>query len=311
MKISVIIPVYNVAGYVRKSIESVINQDYLGEVEIICVNDGSTDGSREILSEFDELVVIDQGNQGPSAARNTGLRKATGKYVFFLDSDDYLPPDALEILYKVAIEKDVEVVGGEMQLISPDSELDVLSRPDGIYNQTFTGFDYLNKDYEHLYACNKLYKREFLIDNNFHFIEGITFEDMEFTPRIYMKAKSVILIPNVTYFYVQRPGSITNSVAAPISHPFKIIESFDKMLKVENNQAIKEIKLKLIKNFIIPHLPTPIEKDQRYKNLNLPWIFFSSNQRENKIYGLKLLTGFHQYGKFKTLGHKIKRVLKN
>ena len=99
--VSIIIPIYNVEKYLQECIESVLQQS-LQDIEIICVNDGSTDNSGVILEKFAEtdkrILVINQENKGVSAARNTGLRCAKGKYIYFLDSDDYLAPDALELL---------------------------------------------------------------------------------------------------------------------------------------------------------------------------------------------------------------------
>ena len=103
---SVIVPVYNVEKYIEKCIESIFNNQ-INDVEIIIVNDGSTDNSRNIINKYaerDNIVIIDQENAGLSAARNSGLKIAKGEYILFLDSDDYLEPEALDILYKVVCE---------------------------------------------------------------------------------------------------------------------------------------------------------------------------------------------------------------
>ena len=98
VKISVIIPVYNVEKYLKESLESVVNQT-LNDIEIICIDDGSTDSSPSILKEYqnndERFIIINQENSGPGAARNRGIKEAKGKYTYFLDSDDYLELDAL------------------------------------------------------------------------------------------------------------------------------------------------------------------------------------------------------------------------
>ena len=104
-KVSIVIPVYNVEKYLRECLDSVVNQS-LRDIEIICINDGSTDNSFKILEEYKSkeirLQVLSQKNGGQSKARNAGLEVATGEYIYFLDSDDYIKTDALEILYKIA-----------------------------------------------------------------------------------------------------------------------------------------------------------------------------------------------------------------
>ena len=117
-KISVIIPVYNVEKYLRECLDSVINQT-LKDIEIICVNDGSTDSSMAILQEYSSkdarIVIINQENMGVGKARNIAIDRATGQFVCFVDSDDYYPTDdILETLYNKAIENNVKICGGEL-----------------------------------------------------------------------------------------------------------------------------------------------------------------------------------------------------
>ena len=114
IKVSVIIPVYNVEKFLRDCIESVINQT-LSDIEIICINDGSPDNSIDILNEYasidPRITVISQENRGLSVARNRGMRLAKGKYLYFIDSDDkLLDPDALEVLYTKAEEKNTDIL---------------------------------------------------------------------------------------------------------------------------------------------------------------------------------------------------------
>ena len=104
-KISVIIPVYNVEKYLRECLDSIVNQTFK-DIEIICVDDGSTDKSLEILREYEQkdkrIIVISQPNKGVSTARNIGMQQATGKYMMFVDSDDYITQNACELIYNVS-----------------------------------------------------------------------------------------------------------------------------------------------------------------------------------------------------------------
>ena len=111
-KVSVIVPVYNVEDYLRECLDSLINQS-LDDIEIICVNDGSTDSSMEILKEYEDnpkIRIYSQDNAGLSAARNTGLEHVNGQYIYFIDSDDILCENALERLYETAEEKSLDMV---------------------------------------------------------------------------------------------------------------------------------------------------------------------------------------------------------
>ena len=113
VKISVVIPVYNTQNYLNECIDSVLNQSFK-DFEIICINDGSTDNSLSILSDYEvsdeRIKVISQQNRGLGASRNEGLKLAQGEYVLFLDSDDYLTPDALEKLYNQAYANDLDLI---------------------------------------------------------------------------------------------------------------------------------------------------------------------------------------------------------
>lgn len=206
--ISVILPVYNVEQYLNQCLESLQAQCYK-DFEVICVNDGSTDGSREILSEWDErfpqMRVIDRENGGLSAARNTGLKAATGDYVVFVDSDDWVKPTMLSTL--------TTTIGNEDMLCFACQRNDN-NGSDHLSAETTNGWDYYNRHALEAriipFVCvwQRCYRREFLMDNNLWFREGILHEDNEFTPRVCLKANIVKVIPNVLYNYRVRPNSI-------------------------------------------------------------------------------------------------------
>lgn len=208
MKFSIVVPVYNVEVYLTDCLQSLLTQDF-ADFEVICINDGSTDHSREILSDWEsklpQMKVIDRANGGLSAARNTGLAAATGDYVVFVDSDDWVEPAMLSRL--------AEETGGEDMLCYACRKSDS-GTTDTLLPERTDGWSYYNRHaLEHrevAFVCvwQRCYRREFLIDNSLYFREGILHEDNEFTPRACLYAKSINVIPDVLYNYRVRPGSI-------------------------------------------------------------------------------------------------------
>lgn len=202
--ISVIVPVYNVEPYLRQCLESLRAQT-CGDYEVICVNDGSTDGSRDILSEYPEIKVIDRENGGLSAARNTGMEAATGDYVLFVDSDDWVEPSMLDRLSK-------ETDGTDMICFGCRRTDNVAF--DALAPEQSKGWDYYNSHALESrvvpFVCvwQRCYRRDFLLSNNLLFREGVLHEDNEFTPRACLKAQSVKVIPDILYNYRIRPESI-------------------------------------------------------------------------------------------------------
>lgn len=211
MKFSVVVPVYNVEAYLDDCLRSLQAQDY-GGYEVICVNDGSTDGSRKILTAWEKRMpqtrVIDRANGGLSAARNTGLAAATGDYVVFVDSDDWVEPTMLNRL--------AEEANGEDMICFACRRTDNNAH-DTLHPEQSGGWEYYNRHaLEHrevAFVCvwQRCYRREFLIENGLLFRESILHEDNEFTPRACLKAKKIKVIPNVLYNYRVRPGSIMTS----------------------------------------------------------------------------------------------------
>lgn len=215
MRFSVIIPVYNVEPYLAQCLDSVLAQDF-ADWEAICVNDGSTDGSGEILEQYaardKRIRVITQPNGGLSAARNTGLDHASGDYILFLDSDDWLENDTLSgICSRISVSgfhnpklPDIICFGGWQgsRIEQPD---------DALYA---TGWDYYNHHalghHEFPFVCVVLrcYRRAFLQGNSLRFREGILHEDNHFTPRVCLAAGPTTVIPCAFYHYRIREGSI-------------------------------------------------------------------------------------------------------
>lgn len=220
-EISVIIPVYNVEKYLEKCLETVINQTFK-DIEIICVNDGSTDNSRKILEKYknkdSRIIIIDKGNGGLSSARNAGMKVATGKFISFIDSDDWIDLTMLEKLYKniTSLDTDISICAvhqydEEKQKIDDSVPYFTLE----FFNETFDNrvFSYEETKSFLMDVCvmawNKLYRHSFLKECNVEFPNGLIWEDGPFFFSIYFKTNRVSIIRDFLYFYrINRKGSI-------------------------------------------------------------------------------------------------------
>lgn len=246
MKFSVVVPVYNVDQYLPQCLESLQAQDF-ADFEVICVNDGSTDRSREILSEWagkmPQIRVIDRVNGGLSAARNTGLETASGDYVVFVDSDDWVEPTMLSRL--------AEEAHGEDMICFACRKSDS-GATDTLIPEQNDGWSYYNchalEHREVPFVCvwQRCYRREFLLENKLCFREGILHEDNEFTPRACQKAKSIKVIPDVLYNYHIRPGSIMTARGlrnkeSLITIGNELSELFAKELNIDNTVAYQAL----------------------------------------------------------------------
>ena len=208
-KISIIVPIYNVEKYLRDCIDSIINQTYIN-TEIILVNDGSTDSSPDICEEYaskyENIKIINKKNGGLSDARNAGLEKATGTYVMFTDSDDYLAPNSCEVLYNAIKETNLEFVTGNFAFTNNDGT--PWKKPmfsDKFENTNLSIVDYKKSFY--LLNCgvwNKIFRRDFIEKNNLKFEVGLPSEDDIFVTLSFMKAKNSYYIKDVVYYYRQR-----------------------------------------------------------------------------------------------------------
>lgn len=217
MKFSVIIPIYNVESYLQACLDSVLNQTF-EDWEAICVNDGSTDNSANILDDYghkdSRFKIVNQPNGGLSAARNTGLKAATGDYVMFLDSDDWLGCDALERVSESLTDEDMLCFSGRrfFEKEGRYHEADQLKPQEYI-----TGMDYYNenalsvRDFAFVCVVLRAYKRDFLLSHDLWFKEGIFHEDNLFTPLACYYAKKVKVINDCLYDYRVRSNSITTT----------------------------------------------------------------------------------------------------
>jgi len=207
VKVSVIIPVYNVEKYLRECLESVINQT-LTDIEIICINDGSKDNSLSILKEYaqkdERIKIIDKKNEGVAVARNLGIKISKGEFVCFIDPDDYYPyNDILETLFNKAIENKVYICGGEFSHFTNDNP--TLTQ---YFDETATGYLFPQDklinytDYQFDYGYHRfIYNKAFLIKNKIFYPKYKRFQDPPFFVHAMICANKFYGIHKITYAY--------------------------------------------------------------------------------------------------------------
>jgi len=242
MKISIIIPVYNVEKYIEKCIRSCMKQDLTSDdYEIIIVNDGTKDRSMDVVNRVivgsNNIKVYTQENKGLSVARNTGLSYAKGDYVWFVDSDDYLEDNCLGTLCGFL-----------------DGNLDILQiqyrytyengAPDKDANKTIilgkkTGKEVLKNGGVDIPAQFSIYRRNFLLDNNLEFYPHIYHEDVDFKPRAVYYANSIMSYNEVVYNYLQRENSITSKRG--LKHATDLITISDRIYNFSKNFDIIDV----------------------------------------------------------------------
>ena len=222
LKVSVIIPVYNAQQYLIECIGSVLGQT-LQDFEIICVDDGSGDASDTILNEYaetdDRFVLLSQTNKGVSAARNAGIKAAKGEYIYFLDSDDYVEPDALETACKLLEAKKLDIVYFDTFAFGEEgiqqADIDAKNRyyaRNHAYDAVYTGKNLLYKMLENReYSCpvwKQVIRKDFLEKNNICFYDGIIHEDELYTFQTMLLAERVAYIPKTLHHRRLRKDSI-------------------------------------------------------------------------------------------------------
>ncbi len=235
MTFSIIIPVYNVAPYLRACLDSVLAQTY-SDWEAICVDDGSTDGSGAILDEYaaieDRIKIVHQKNTGVSSARNTGLSMACGEWVFFLDGDDVVAPVAFEKLAKIISDCPSEnLIRFGLQNFDDGFAYPSVQNRKNSYRTIDISTQIAYENY-YVYVCQFLFRRTLIADMKFErYKRG---EDRLFIVRILcFKVNSFVATDDVVYFYRQRMGSAVHSRASvqvmkdELSHRVDIIEAID------------------------------------------------------------------------------------
>lgn len=215
MDLSIVIPVYNTEKFIRKCLDSLCSQQISADrYEIIVVNDGTKDKAipivREFIAKYSNIRLIEQENQGLSVARNTGLKKSRGKYIWFFDSDDWARPNSIQaILSHIEHQPDADVFVARLARVS---DTDYSEKIDKINKYIEGRSEMIGKDYlfdEGSYAPVQkfVFKREFLINNNLFFYPGIYHEDGQFGMRATYLCEKIVIIPEILYNYLLRSSN--------------------------------------------------------------------------------------------------------
>lgn len=215
--VSIIVPIYNIEKYIEKCINSIINQTYTN-IEIILINDGSTDGCKSICEEYEKkdnrIVLINKINEGLSVARNTGLEKAKGEYVAFIDGDDFVDEKYIETLYNNLQKNNADISAcgfymyhndknfsrfekiekDKIEVLNPEKALDKIMNYKSAFKQN---------------VWNKLYKKEIFTKNNIKFYKDKIYEDVGISYELISNSNIIVYDTTCLYYYVQREKSIT------------------------------------------------------------------------------------------------------
>lgn len=204
---TIIIPLYNQEKYIEQCLESALNQDFSGKYEVIVVNDGSTDKSEEIIKNFkdEKLKIFKNENKGPAYSRNFGNKKASGKYIVYLDSDDILDKNCLQVFYDKNLNQNADIILAPYWALREHKKdikfyfpLKKFIQQEGFLNIKNTKGEILNANFE---PWAKAYLRDFILDNKIEFIDAALAEDLPFFYKSVLNTKKILLAKKPVYFY--------------------------------------------------------------------------------------------------------------
>lgn len=305
IKISLIMPVYNVEKYLRKSIESVLNQTFK-DFELIIINDGSTDSSRKICEEYakndNRIKLINIENAGLANARNKGIDIAKGDYIGFIDSDDFIESNMYEELYADCINNnsDISIIG--VKYVDEDNKC---------FNEYIPEKADIIEIMKKAYAWNKLYKRNLFIDNKLYFASKKYYEDVELIPKLFVKANKVSCIKISRYNYLKRNGSITQKRDEKILDNLWAYTSVKKYLINENLYDIYSSEFEqCVKNFKKYYCKILYDYPTIFLLKNSNRIISQFREIENiKISEYIIFFKMHAIFKIKRFGYDIKNLI--
>ena len=315
--ISIIVPIYNVEAYLEECLDSLYKLN-IPDMEIILIDDGSTDNSYLIAQKYalkfpEKTILIQKENGGLSSVRNLGIRKASKKYIAFIDSDDFIDEKVFEELLKKGSEKDLDVIVGNLMYYRDGKTGEPLFRSEIIKNcGTVSGIDFFHNTFlkpkcfrEEVVAS--FYKREFLLKNNLFFTEEILHEDSEFTPKVYLKAEKIEYFNCPFYFYRQRSGSIMSKVTDKSNTSLeKICYSLYEDYKKCKSEKGKKVLSKLIISYYKVILYRSYHKGEKVSEAQKKyrWFFKNLSGFKNGIFEETLL--YFSVG----LTNKIRKMIK-
>lgn len=248
LTVSIIVPVYKVEIELDRCVHSLVNQTY-PNIEIILVDDGSPDTCPELCNQYakedNRIKVVHKENGGLSDARNAGLKIATGDYILYVDSDDYIDLNSCERLLNAIDEQEVDIVVGNAIMEKPDGEEKMLhtATPAGII---YTAKEFIIKSIKafqwYAPAWLNMYRREYLLENELYFKKGIYFEDIQMLPRVFLQTNRIATIDGTFYHYVVRDNSIMTTDGRDSKKVNDSIEIYRQWLEMFKNIDDKELQ---------------------------------------------------------------------
>ena len=293
MKLSIIIPMYNAENYILRCLDSLLDQDLeKNKYEIIIINDGSIDNSFSLVNsyavKYSNILIINQKNKGVSIARNKGVKQAKGKYIYFVDADDYIASNVLELLLFYIDNNDLDILGFntiETEKNNLNESVNIADLKNKELKVT-SGVDYISQNNYQNPIWWYLINRDFLKASKVIFLEGVFLEGSIFTAQLICKAEKIAHVPLDVYRYVNNPDSTMRS--SETKHYGKLIKDFEfialefeKLIRKINNsssnkEGIKRLKRKsvrLLRNFRMHGYP--------YKTAKSPNMFLTHLQMEH------------------------------
>ena len=326
-QISIIVPVYNVEKYISECIESLLNQDY-SNIEIILVDDGSVDSSGEICEQYakkyEDIKVIHQENSGLSAARNTGITQATGDYLLYVDSDDYIEKNSISkiVAEMNSSEKEVDVVFLEAIKVFPNGTK--ISLGDGYCKAKINGKQ-KKEVIKHLAelpkfpasACTKMVRRDVILDNNLYFEKGLLSEDIDWTLSVIKYAEVFVYCDFPYYYYRQsRNDSITNSLSIKNAQDILYIIKKWSNKDTHNDFQVEFNSFMAYEYMIAIYVYSTLSNEDKKKIKNTfrenKWVMKYATQRKSKLTAILLnIVGIDVTARLLRLANRIRKGMMN
>ena len=308
MKISVIIPIYNTSLYLPRCIESILQQTYQN-IEIICVDDGSTDSSLQLCKQYadenEKITVYHQSNQGVAAARNFGLRYATGEYISFVDSDDWLEPGMYEKMLKSAEKYTSDVVVTNMFMVDEFGKKEARTNLDSV-PEVFDNIKLIQYAFEReahksitAWVWNKLFRRDYILKRQILFDQELLIgEDVEFLVRLMMNEGVVSYCDEPLYNHYTRKNSLSKEFI-PEKYDDRL-EAYEKSIDILEKNGVESSIIIWLKNFYCFHAANYVEAAIKNNQVDLA--------REKKKAIKKYLVEYSEINRLKP--ERVKRMEK-
>ena len=267
-KVSIIVPVYNTEKYLKKCLDSLLNQT-LEDIEIIIVNDGSTDNSQEVIDEYAKkdtrVKSYVKQNGGQGSARNLGLEKATGEYIGYIDSDDFIDIHMYEDMYNKAVTDNSDIVNVGYYIYSETGNV----IKEQVFKRSVTTniSDTPEVLFDNTAVTNKLFKASLLKNNNIQFRVKKWYEDFDFVIKAICFASNISVIEKPYYYYLQRTGSTMNN--SNISRNLEILEAMDEIIDFCKEQGIYDKFAEQLEFLAVQHIYLPT--NVRIIRANVSW----------------------------------------